>query len=368
MSIKALSSAGFLILIAGCTDSPAVLNVGPPGASQQTVLLSPQSSKAKDANSSVTQYLDRAREAAVNGDLALAASFLEEAVKVEPKNRDVLRVLAAVDIDRGNDLEPPRRTEVFHRSAEVARLLHAAYPDATPQERLIFKEAVFREACAYAATGKSDEALRALAETIDAGYASLEVLKHEKELDSLRKLPKFQELLALAEKNAQAVAKKNAAEHLASNKPFDFDFQLPDLEDKPVSLADLRGKVVLVDIWGTWCPPCRKEIPHLTELYKKLHGKGLEIVGMNFEKEKDEAAKGIVKSYAMQAGIPYTLVLGNDRTMEKIKDFGGFPTALFIDRKGAVRARLEGFDPEQFLEFEVIIDTLLAEGAGPAKP
>jgi len=368
MSIKALSSAGILIIIAGCTDSPAVLNVGPPGSAEQTVILAPQSSQTKDGNSSAKQYLDSAREAATNGDLGVAASFLEQAIKVEPKNRDALRVLAAIDIDRGNDLERPRRTEVFLRGAEVARLLRAAFPDATPPERLIIKEAIFREACSYAATDKPDDALRSLAEAIEAGYASLDVLMHEKELESLRKLPKFQELLALAEKNALVIAKKNAADHLASNESFEFDFQLPDLENNVVALAKLRGKVVLVDIWGTWCPPCRKEIPHLVELYKKLHGKGLEIVGMTFEKEKEEEAKGVVKSYAMKAGIPYTLVLGNDRTMEKIKGFGGFPTALFIDRKGAVRARLEGFDPEQILEFEVIIDTLLAEEPAPAKP
>ena len=156
--------------------------------------------------------------------------------------------------------------------------------------------ALFQEARTYAAENKPDQALATLAEAIDAGFSHVEALRTDPALKSLRNSPKFQELVGRVERRGRSGARaKKALSLLESQKSFAFDFKLPSIEDKKVGLADFRGNVVIVDIWGTWCPPCRKEIPHLVELAKKDRERGLRIVGINYERETGEKAVDLIR-------------------------------------------------------------------------
>lgn len=118
-----------------------------------------------------------------------------------------------------------------------------------------------------------------------------------------------------------------------------------------------------MDIWGTWCPPCRAEIPHFVELKKKYGDKGLEIVGLNYEGNgiPDDEARRTIKEFAAEHNINYTLALGDETTREKVPNFEGYPTTLFIDRQGKVRAKIVGFDPSGVGQMEELIVTLLDE-------
>lgn len=127
---------------------------------------------------------------------------------------------------------------------------------------------------------------------------------------------------------------------------------LPDLEGKKVSSSDKRfaGKVLLVDVFGTWCPPCRAETPYLVELYKKHKTKGLEIVGISFEREESETKRlEMVKNFAKKHGIEYTVLLGGSTGSvdevfnNQIENFRAFPTAIFIGRDGKVADIEVGF-------------------------
>src|SRR5262249_56383491 len=144
------------------------------------------------------------------------------------------------------------------------------------------------------------------------GFPSAEQLDLDNELDSLRRLPEFQSL-------QRKVERKHVEALLAVSTPFKFDFPLPDVDGKNVSLADFKGKVTIVDIWGTWCPPCRKEIPHFVDLYKSFKPKGLEIVGINCNEEgtRDEVKKTI-KDFASKNKIEYKCVLNDEKTETKI--------------------------------------------------
>jgi len=95
---------------------------------------------------------------------------------------------------------------------------------------------------------------------------------------------------------------------------FDFDFSLPDLDGKNVSLKDFVDKVVIVNFWGTWCPPCRREMPHFVELYKKYRNRGVEVVGIGYEREKGEAAVENVRAFLKEKGVTYTCVTGDQDT------------------------------------------------------
>jgi len=134
------------------------------------------------------------------------------------------------------------------------------------------------------------------------------------------------------------------------------DFVFNDLNDKPLRLSDFRGKIVLVDIWATWCPPCRYEIPFLIGLYDKYKDKGLEIMGI----ATDVQGKRIVKPFVEEFKINYHILIGDPRAVMKI--FGpirGIPTTFLIDEKGIINNKYVGFGPGSEAMFEKDIKILL---------
>jgi len=115
-------------------------------------------------------------------------------------------------------------------------------------------------------------------------------------------------------------------------------WSLKDVDGKTVNFADFKGKVVVIDFWATWCPPCREEIPGYIEMTKK-HGKdGLVIIGISL----DQAGPGVVRSFIAKSGINYPIVMGDDAT---VAAFGGvevIPTTFLIDREGLIRDKKVG--------------------------
>ena len=110
------------------------------------------------------------------------------------------------------------------------------------------------------------------------------------------------------------------------------DFTLADLEGREWTLKSLRGKVVLVNFWATWCPPCRKEIPDLEALYKRFEGRGLVILGIS-----DEAAAK-VQPFARREEITYPVLLDPGRTVNKLYSVQGIPMSFVYDRSGKLVA------------------------------
>lgn len=137
----------------------------------------------------------------------------------------------------------------------------------------------------------------------------------------------------------------------ADSAPFTFAF--PDLDGRIVSSSDarFRGKVVLVDVFGTWCPTCHDAAPALVALYRDYHARGLEIVGLAYEVSGDSATDApLVRSYRDKFGIQFPLLLAgtNDTdaaaaTLPQLHGFGAFPTSIFLGRDGRVRTIHAGF-------------------------
>ena len=151
---------------------------------------------------------------------------------------------------------------------------------------------------------------------------------------------------------------------LNSGKTFPFDFALTDLSGQNISLTGYQGKVLIVDIWGTWCGPCKMEIPSFIKLQTEYGPQGFQMVGLNYEREKDEAAnKDAVTKYMQENGMNYPCAMGTEEIRQQVPDFIGFPTTLFIDRTGKVRGKVVGTHAYSFLE--AMVKTLLAEAAPP---
>ncbi len=152
-------------------------------------------------------------------------------------------------------------------------------------------------------------------------------------------------------------AVQRAKKLLAAGETIPFDFELPDPDGKIVKLADYKGKVLIVDLWGTWCPPCRDEVPHFVELHKKYKNKGLEIVGVNLEQVEPAEIPSTIKEGIKELGITYTCVVGDD-AIGRLAD-EGVPTTLFLDRTGKVRAKVVGY--QKLDRLEAIVLELLNE-------
>jgi peroxiredoxin len=115
-------------------------------------------------------------------------------------------------------------------------------------------------------------------------------------------------------------------------------WQLQDLNGKTVQLSDFKGKVVILDFWTTWCPPCRAELPDFVALQKQYADKGVVIVGVSL----DQGGPGVVSSFVKSHGIDYRIVIGNDNVATAYGNIQAIPTTFVIDRKGVIAAKHEG--------------------------
>ncbi len=118
----------------------------------------------------------------------------------------------------------------------------------------------------------------------------------------------------------------------AASKPLDLKFTAVD--GKEVDLAKLRGKVVLIDFWATWCPPCRAEVPHVVELYKKFHDQGLEIVGISLDKDKTT-----MLDFTANHGMTWPQYFdgkGWDNAISSSFGISEIPTMLLVGKDGKV--------------------------------
>lgn len=134
-------------------------------------------------------------------------------------------------------------------------------------------------------------------------------------------------------------------------------WELKDLNGNVVSSEQLKGKVVVVDFWATWCGPCRVEIPGYAEMQKKYGKDGLVIVGASL----DQAGPSVVKAFADRTGVNYTLVMADEAVVNAFGGVEAIPTTFLIDRHGQIRDRKVG--AEESSEYEKKVVAVLSEKA-----
>jgi peroxiredoxin len=165
----------------------------------------------------------------------------------------------------------------------------------------------------------------------DSAFAELARLVHYEHVDLTVDDPRFR----------AAMARLDAADKTRAQS----DFTLKDLNGKSWSLKELRGKVVLVNFWATWCPPCRKEMPDLESLYNRFSSKGLVILALS---DEDDAK---VRAFIAARKFTYTILLDPESTVKKRFLIEGIPQSLLYDRSGKLVAESSDMRTmDQFLD------------------
>ena len=177
------------------------------------------------------------------------------------------------------------------------------------------------------------------------GYLLLRTNRDEDGIAMLR------EYLELAPRSPRAVDARLLIENpRRAREPFAPDFEIVTMEGQRITLESLRGKTVLLDFWGTWCPPCRAATPDLVRLAKKYADRPFVIVGVS----SDETEK-VVQDYVQKHRMPWPQFVDLRRQVHRAFNVSVFPTYVIIDEEGIVRGRRSAYnsDTARWLDREV---------------
>lgn len=115
------------------------------------------------------------------------------------------------------------------------------------------------------------------------------------------------------------------------------DFQLESLTGERVKLSDLKGKVVLINFWATWCPPCKKEMPAIQSVYNEFHDDGFVVLAVNLAE-----SEYIISQFKKKTDIEFPIYLDKDESVKSMYGVYYIPSSFFIDRQGKIARMYEG--------------------------
>ncbi len=133
------------------------------------------------------------------------------------------------------------------------------------------------------------------------------------------------------------------------------DFELQDLKGNNIKLSSYRGKVVFLNFWATWCPPCRSEMPSMETLYKEYRDRGLEILAVDLQEDRER-----VEAFFKEYGLTFTALLDTSGKVGAMYGARSIPTTYIIDRKGFIVAGAIGSRDWASPEAKAYIEALLA--------
>ena len=134
------------------------------------------------------------------------------------------------------------------------------------------------------------------------------------------------------------------------------DFTLKDLNDMDVSRSSFKGKVVLINFWGTFCIPCRKEMPSIETLYKIYKDKGFLVIAVSEDKDLKD-----VKDFVNKYGLTFTIVMDQDKRVAKQYKISALPVTFLVDKKGMISKKFFGDRDWADKESRKMIEDLLSE-------
>ena len=238
-------------------------------------------------------------------------------------------------------------TQLYGAQGSIAQNLrnNPGYPSESLE---ILGQPMLNLAKANAFKNNSGGAFDAITTAFEIGYT---------EFDSVLEEPLFEDLDQNQLRNVVEIYQTTYREkvqawsrrELANFKSFKVNFDVADINGGRISSADTIGKVAVVDLWATWCAPCRDGIPHFIELKDNFDESKVEIIGISMDDtEAPASVVDTVKSFAIDNGINYTMGVGTEAIKKQIPGKVLLPTTLFIDQTGTVRYIARGYhDYEQ---------------------
>ncbi|MFO7890196.1 MAG: TlpA disulfide reductase family protein [bacterium] len=127
------------------------------------------------------------------------------------------------------------------------------------------------------------------------------------------------------------------------------NFTITTIEGETITLSDYKDKVVIIDFWDTWCPPCRRGIPDFIELYKEYKDSGFVMIGLAFGREGEEK----VKEFANEYEINYPVAIANRSLINSFGEIRSIPTAFLIDQEGNIVNKYIGLRPKEIFENDI---------------
>jgi len=214
----------------------------------------------------------------------------------------------------------------------------AAYEEALrnvePAERLVYPGVFYNMACSYARLGDAGKSLDCLRASLDAEPLFVNYARSDEDLAPLREDPAFEDLIAEAEVRAAEAEIANMTIKPGEPAP---DFTLADIYGSTHALADFKGKPVVLNIWATWCPPCRQEIPDLIAFARDHDGEAV-VLSISV----DEAGEDVA-GFAEEFGINYPVLLDDgEAALAYLRVGRGIPQTYFIDAEGIVQGHILG--------------------------
>lgn len=186
------------------------------------------------------------------------------------------------------------------------------------------------------------------------------LMKQERDADGIAELNQSLSVPGLDQKTA-AEARKFIASPIRAREPFAPDFSFVAKENERISNSTLRGKVVLLDFWGTWCPPCRESIPTVKNVKKKFANKGFELVGISSDDDED-----VWRTFVESKQMDWHEYIDLSGDVLQAFNIDSFPTYIVLDKDGVIRYRQSGFGDATEGELEDAINKALKRNSDPA--
>ncbi len=149
------------------------------------------------------------------------------------------------------------------------------------------------------------------------------------------------------------VASATSASAISGKAP---DFTLKSRSGENIRLSDLRGQVVMLNFWASWCGPCRQEMPILEQLHKRYSKLGFTVVGVNVEQDTSKAV-----AYLRDVKVSFPILYDNTSKVSKLYNVSAMPTTVMIDRNGNMRFKHHGYKPGYEKDYKKQIKQLIRE-------